>query len=78
MGAVSLESFIVFYLLTGLTFILALWIYYDRRDHLFYDVEREGNSYFCVQCEHIYGLRRHRKMGECPVCGRHNPPLGFN
>ncbi|KAF0093855.1 MAG: hypothetical protein E1N59_2508 [Puniceicoccaceae bacterium 5H] len=57
--------------------IAALWLYYDRRDHHYYDLLRQRHAFHCVKCGTLYSLRQHEEVGKCPVCGFQNQRLKF-
>ena len=66
----------VFSLIVAAVF-LGLWIYYDRRDHARFEVERRNTSFHCIRCDHVYAHPGHRDVGVCPSCGHENARLRF-
>jgi uncharacterized paraquat-inducible protein A len=56
---------------------LGLWIYYDRRDHARFEVERRHTSFHCIRCDHVYAHPGHTDTGICPRCGHENGRLRF-
>lgn len=58
-------------------FFLALWMYYDRRDHRLFEGERRHTTYHCIRCDHVYGIRGSKAEAECPKCGQRNSRLHY-
>ena len=54
-----------------------LWVYYDRRDRAFYDVQRRKISFHCIRCNHLYTERAGSETAPCPQCGHANVRLKF-
>lgn len=73
---VPLPVFFSAFVTTGLVFVFALWIYYDRlgvRRH-----DRLNQTVFqCVRCGHLFGAHGEVKKAPCPECGLENIPLRF-
>lgn len=67
----------VVYCLLVAVFFLALWIYYDRRDHARFEAERRKTTFHCVRCDHIYAARGRVDAARCPDCGHENGRLRF-
>lgn len=58
-------------------FFLALWMYYDRRDHRLFEGERRHTTFHCIRCDHIYGIRGSKAEADCPKCGQRNSRLHY-
>ena len=65
------------FLVIGLLFFVAVWIFYDRRDRLFYDRQRMRHVHHCVKCGTLYASRNSEDGEECPKCGFKNASLRF-
>lgn len=77
MITIEFGLFVIAFLVTGLLFFACLWLYYDRRDHNFYDRQRFRHVHHCVKCGTLYATRDGSGSGECPQCGFKNPSLRF-
>lgn len=64
------------FLVAGLLFFTVVWLYYDRRDRLFYDRQRLRHVYHCLKCDHLYTSAR-QGVVNCPSCGFENSSLRF-
>lgn len=62
-------------LLAGL--FIALWIWYDRRDHRRFERERRKRAFHCKRCAALYAGATGDETGPCPRCGQVNPRLRF-
>lgn len=56
---------------------LALWLYYDRRDHARFEDERRKTTFHCVKCDHIYAVTGEQAVARCPRCTHENGRLRF-
>ncbi len=65
------------YLTAGFAVIFGLWYYYDYRDRLLIDRDRQKGSFHCVRCGHLYSANRHSRTVACPACGFANTRLKF-
>lgn len=54
-----------------------LWIYYDRRDHIFHDAERRKITFHCIRCDCLYTGKSGTELMACPKCGHTNTRLKF-
>ena len=61
----------------GCAALLALWIYYDRRDRLLYDRTRCRVTFHCLKCSHVYSGVERTSPSPCPRCGHPNSRLRF-
>jgi len=77
MITIGFGTFVIGFLVTGLLFFVAFWIYYDRRDHLFYDRQRIHHVHHCVKCGTLYASRDSKQSEACPECGFKNASLRF-
>ncbi len=62
--------------LAGLAFV-AMWLYYDRRDHACFEVERRKTTFHCIRCDRLYAARVGTELCACPRCGHENARLRF-
>jgi hypothetical protein len=76
MFTVGIEDFVTGFLVAGLVFFVLVWLYYDRRDRLFYDRQRLRHVHHCVKCDTLY-TSPEAGVVECPSCGFKNPSLRF-
>ena len=60
----------------GLTF-LGLWLWYDRRDHRRFELERRKATFHCIRCDTLYVAPAGAPLGVCPKCGYENARLRF-
>ncbi len=67
---------VAFCVISGL-FFLALWLYYDRRDHRMFEGERRKTIFHCVRCDHLYAVKTGTAVAPCPNCGKENAKLHF-
>lgn len=77
MITIGFNLFVTGFLIAGLLFFMLVWIYYDRRDHNFYDRQRIRHVHHCVKCDQLYATRGGEGEDSCPACGFRNPPLRF-
>lgn len=77
MITVTLEELFLGFLLCGLIFVFALWLYYDRRDRYHLAGQRPAVVFHCVRCGHLYAARTRRKTIRCPQCDFENSQLRF-
>jgi Zn ribbon nucleic-acid-binding protein len=76
MITIGIEDFVTGFLVSGLVFFAVVWLYYDRRDRLFYDRQRLRHVHHCVKCGHLY-TSAEAGVAECPSCGFENASLRF-
>ena len=57
--------------------ILALWLYYDRRDHGRFEPERRKTTFHCIRCDHLYAASVGTELSPCPRCAHGNARLKF-
>ncbi|MEY2879304.1 MAG: hypothetical protein RLZZ15_1684 [Verrucomicrobiota bacterium] len=57
--------------------LLALWSWYDRRDHRRFEAERRATAFCCTRCAAIYSARGGPALASCPKCGHENARLRF-
>jgi hypothetical protein len=56
---------------------LGLWIYYDRRDHRRFELERRKTTFHCIRCDALYSASGGAQLSRCPKCGHENSRLRF-
>lgn len=56
---------------------LVLWLYYDRRDHLRFELERRKTTFHCIRCDQLYTAPPGAELCKCPRCGHENTRLRF-
>ncbi|MDR2430190.1 MAG: hypothetical protein LBD14_04775 [Puniceicoccales bacterium] len=74
---VELDAFLATLLCTGIALILALWLFYERRQAILTDNHRLSTLFHCIKCNLIYTRRRRREHAPCPRCGFNNIRLRF-
>ena len=62
--------------LIGVAFV-ALWLWYDRRDHQNFELERRRTTFHCIRCDALYTARSGTALSRCPKCGHENARLKF-
>ncbi len=61
----------------GIALLVALWVFYDRRDRRLYDHTRRKTTFHCLKCGHVYTSVELHDLCPCPRCGHQNPRLHF-
>ena len=56
---------------------LGLWLYYDRRDHRRFELERRKTVFHCIRCDAVYTAPSGTELFQCPKCGHENARLRF-
>jgi hypothetical protein len=74
---VAFEGVLIAFIVAGLLFFISLWLYYDRRDKIYYDRQRIRHIHHCVKCGTLYSTHEEKRQMPCPACGFGNPPLHF-
>ena len=69
--AVVLYCFVVAGLFIG------LWLWYDRRDHQRFELERRKTTFHCIRCDALYTGATDTEVARCPKCGHDNARLRF-
>ena len=67
---------VIYCVLVAIVF-LALWLYYDRRDHRRFESERRRTSFHCIRCDQLYSGGARAELCLCPRCGHENARLRF-
>ncbi len=57
--------------------VLALWLYYDRRDHERFERERRKTTFHCIRCDRLYTASVGTELCRCPRCNHENSRLRF-
>jgi rRNA maturation endonuclease Nob1 len=56
---------------------VGLWLYYDRRDHARFEIERRKTTFACIRCDKLYAGPAGADLQKCPRCGHENVRLSF-
>ncbi len=56
---------------------LSVWLYYDRRDHHRFELERRKTTFHCIRCDALYVASAGTALCKCPRCGHENTRLRF-
>jgi hypothetical protein len=67
---------VIYCSVVGLTF-LGLWLWYDRRDHRRFELERKRTTFHCIRCDALYTAPAGSELWNCPKCGHENSRLRF-
>lgn len=67
----------VFFCSVVAAFFLALWLWYDRRDHRRFELERRKITFHCIRCDALYAAPTGTETCPCPKCGHSNGRLKF-
>ena len=67
---------VIFCVLLAVLF-LALWLYYDRREHHRFERERRKTTFHCIRCDQLYTAKTGVELAKCPRCGHDNTRLKF-
>lgn len=67
----------VVYCLIVAAVFLGLWLYYDRRDHRRFELERRRRAFHCIRCDRLYTASAGTEVADCPACGHRNLRLRF-
>ena len=67
----------VAYCALGPAAVLILWLFYDRRDHVRFDLERRKTTFHCIRCDRLYTAPEGTGLCKCPRCGHENARLRF-
>jgi len=67
---------VIYCTLVGAVF-LGLWLYYDRREHARFELQRRKTTFHCIRCDHLYPAPAGTELCKCPRCGHENARLRF-
>lgn len=67
---------VIYCVLVAVVF-LGLWLYYDRRDHRNFELERRKGTFHCIRCDALYAAPVGAERCPCPKCGHDNVRLRF-
>lgn len=67
----------VIYCLIVAAVFVGLWLWYDRRDHRSFEVDRRKTTFHCIRCDALYTALRGTELCRCPRCGHENARLRF-
>ena len=70
------SAVVVYCALVGGIF-LGLWIYYDRREHARFELERRKATFHCIRCDALYTAPTGAELAKCPRCAYENTRLRF-
>jgi rubrerythrin len=73
----ELVTLVVIYCILVAALFLAMWIFYDRRDHALFEHERRKSTFLCIRCEHLYAVSGSPEESPCPKCGHENARLKY-
>ncbi|MDB6168238.1 MAG: hypothetical protein JWM88_1102 [Verrucomicrobia bacterium] len=73
----SLPAAVVVYCALIAVVFLALWFYYDRRDHARFEMERRKGTFHCIRCDALYTAPTGIDLAKCPRCAYENTRLRF-
>ena len=74
---IPFEIFSLILIILGLSIILALWYYYDRKQKLAFKKEKFEKAFYCIKCNHLYSVRQNVELSDCPICGYESGRLQF-
>tara|TARA_A200000113_G_scaffold220999_1_gene232095 strand:- start:4152 stop:4385 length:234 start_codon:yes stop_codon:yes gene_type:complete len=74
---IPFEIFSLILIILGLSIILALWFYYDRKQKLAFKKEKFEKAFYCIKCNHLYSIRQNVELSDCPKCGYESGRLQF-
>ncbi len=58
MFALDFSFFALASITVGIALVVALWVYYDRRDQRIYEQERAQSLFHCLKCGRLYSAPR--------------------
>ncbi len=67
---------VIYCALVAVLFV-GLWLYYDRRDHQRFELERRKTTFHCVRCDALYSAPDGTELCRCPKCSHENVRLRF-
>jgi hypothetical protein len=73
----ELASAVVVYCALVAAVFFGLWLYYDRRDHARFEVERRKATFHCIRCDALYTAPIGPELAPCPRCAHGNTRLKF-
>lgn len=73
----ELTTAVVIYGIAVAAVFLSLWLYYDRRDHRRFELERRKTVFHCIRCDALYSAPTGTELSKCPNCGHENARLRF-
>ena len=62
--------------LVGIVFF-GLWMFYDRREHAWFERERRKTPFHCIRCDQLYAAAAGLEVCPCPRCAHPNSRLRF-
>lgn len=73
----ELSTAAVVYCVLVAAVFFGLWLYYDRRDHRHFELERRKVTFHCIRCDTLYAAPTGTELHRCPKCGHENVRLRF-
>lgn len=73
----ELSAATVIYCVIVAIVFLALWLWYDRRDHRTFEQERRKVTFHCIRCDRLYTGVVGSETAKCPRCKHENTRLKF-
>ena len=73
----DLTAAVVVYCLLVAGVFLGLWLYYDRRDHQRFELERRKTTFHCIRCDRLYTAPGGVELCPSPRCAHENTRLKF-
>lgn len=77
LGVLDLTTAAVLYCAIVAVVFLGVWLWYDRRDHRRFDLERRKTTFHCTRCDALYSAPSGTPLCKCPKCGHENAGLRF-
>ena len=74
---IPFEIFSLSLIVLGLSSILVLWYYYDRKQKLAFNEEQFEKAFYCIKCNHLYSIKQDVEVSDCPKCGFESGRLQF-
>lgn len=73
----ELTTATVIYCVLLAVLFLGLWLYYDRRDHARFELERRKTTFHCIRCDQLYTAPSATERCVCPKCAHENTRLRY-
>ncbi len=71
----NLETATILYALLVTGVFAGIWVYYDRRDHARFEIERRQGAFQCSRCGRLYAVQGRSSHAGCTRCGEDNPRI---
>jgi hypothetical protein len=73
----DLTTAVVIYCVLVAAVFVVMWLWYDRRDHRRFELERRKTTFHCIRCDALYTAPTGVELCRCPRCGHENARLRF-